>query len=250
MTIKEVEQELGIPRATIRFYEKEELINPKRGGNSYREYSDEDVAVLKKVIVLRKIGLSVSDIKAFLQGDVPLQQLLEENISQLQEKVKELSGAIKVCQIMQSRKEDIHSFDEQFYWEEITTEEKAGNKFLDIVNDVVQYEKKVVRRELGIGDNEGNPIYGKKESVLRAFGTCVLVGVVWYLLDGMKIDAFIEGFFWPFTCIIIYSIVGLPLHFLERKHPKAAAVIRKIGIGIGVAFIVVLLLVVIFGEQV
>ena len=30
MTIKELEQQLEIPRATIRFYEKENLIAPKR----------------------------------------------------------------------------------------------------------------------------------------------------------------------------------------------------------------------------
>ena len=63
MTIKEVEQELEIPRATVRFYEKEQLISPVRNGNTYREYSDEDIATLKKVIILRKIGLSVSEIK-------------------------------------------------------------------------------------------------------------------------------------------------------------------------------------------
>ena len=72
MTIKQLEQELEIPRATIRFYEKERLIAPKRSDNSYREYSDEDVAVLKKVIILRKIGLSVADIKMVLDGG-PLQ---------------------------------------------------------------------------------------------------------------------------------------------------------------------------------
>ena len=42
MTIKQLEQELEIPRATIRFYEKEKLIAPKRSDNSYREYSEED----------------------------------------------------------------------------------------------------------------------------------------------------------------------------------------------------------------
>ena len=33
MTIKEVEQLLEIPRATVRFYEKEGLVNPSREGN-------------------------------------------------------------------------------------------------------------------------------------------------------------------------------------------------------------------------
>jgi len=42
MTIKEVEQILGLPRATVRFYEKEGLIEPKRGENGYRDYSQMD----------------------------------------------------------------------------------------------------------------------------------------------------------------------------------------------------------------
>ena len=52
MTIKEVETILEIPRATIRFYEKEGLFHPQRGANGYRDYSDEDVDRLKKIIIL------------------------------------------------------------------------------------------------------------------------------------------------------------------------------------------------------
>lgn len=58
MKINEVEKLLEIPKATIRFYEKEGLIIPQRNENSYREYSDEDVEILKKIIVLRKIWCS------------------------------------------------------------------------------------------------------------------------------------------------------------------------------------------------
>ena len=47
MTIKEVEQHLEVPRATVRFYEKEGLTNPQRGENGYREYSEEDVTRLR-----------------------------------------------------------------------------------------------------------------------------------------------------------------------------------------------------------
>ena len=80
MTIKELEQTLQIPRATIRFYEKEGLINPERKGNSYREYSNGDIAILKKTIILRKLGFSVSDIKEFLNNEVDFQEILEKNI--------------------------------------------------------------------------------------------------------------------------------------------------------------------------
>lgn len=43
MTIKEVEKCLDIPRATVRYYEKEGLIDPIREENGYRDYSEEDV---------------------------------------------------------------------------------------------------------------------------------------------------------------------------------------------------------------
>ena len=112
MTIKQLEQQLDIPRATIRFYEKENLIVPKRNDNSYREYSEEDVAVLKKIIILRKIGLSVSDIRNVLDGDCSLQSLLDKNISGLQSQIKELEGAISISKTMQNRNEDFFSLDE------------------------------------------------------------------------------------------------------------------------------------------
>ena len=71
MKIKEVEECLQVPRATIRFYEKEGLINPKKGENGYREYSDYDILILKKIIVLRKLGFSVADIEGNRLVSIP-----------------------------------------------------------------------------------------------------------------------------------------------------------------------------------
>lgn len=248
MTIKEVENLLEIPRATVRFYEKEGLITPTRGENSYREYSETDVANLKKIIIFRKLGLSVEDIRNVLNGEVPLQEQLTRNILELQEKMKELEGAINVCKLMQSKKEDIDSFDEEFYWEEIRTEEKAGSKFLELINDVVTFEKSVIFKEFELVNDKGEFIYGKKEAVFRAIGSCLLIGIVWCIMDGGKMESFIEGFFWPFTCIFIYSILGLPVYFIGKKHPKAAEILKKIGMGIGIAILVLLLLLIIFGD--
>ena len=96
MTIKEVEEKLGIPRASIRFYEKERLINPKREENGYREYSEQDVATLKKVVLFRKLGLAVSDIEDILDGSLPLTDALTANVAKLEEQLAELNGAIEM----------------------------------------------------------------------------------------------------------------------------------------------------------
>lgn len=249
MTIKEVEELLEVPRATVRFYEKKGLLVPKRGDNSYREYDEDDIAILKKVIVLRKIGLSVSDIEDFINRDVELQDLLEENVVKLQEQMKELEGALRISQKMQDNKEDADSFDEEFYWEEIHAEEQAGNKFLEIVNDVAEFEKKMILKQFDLINSEGQMIYSKKESFFRAFGLCIVMGVVFCVMDGWQWKNFAEGFLWPFSCIIVMSILGLPVHFLGKKHSKAAQVIKKIGLSMAGVFMVVLVILAVVLEK-
>ena len=253
MTIKELEQELEIPRATIRFYEKENLINPKRSENSYREYSDDDVVTLKKIIILRKIGLSVADIKNALDGASPLLELVPKNISELQNQIKELEGAINVCKIMQDRNEEIFSLDTALYWNEIKKQEKAGLKFREILNDVIEFEKGVILKEFQLVNSEGDLLFGSnfKGNIFRTIATCVACGFVWYLMagQGRTFHNFLEGFFFPFVCILFSSIFGLPVYFIGKKNPVLAKKIKKVGRGIAVVFTISLLLIAIFADK-
>jgi len=247
MNIKQLEQELEIPRATIRFYEKENLICPKRNENSYREYSDDDVETLKKIIILRKIGLSVSDIRDALDGIYSLQPLLEKNILELQTQIKELEGAIGVCKIMQDRNEEVSTLDTMLYWNEIEEQEKAGLKFKEILNDVLEFEKGVVLKEFQLVNDNGDLLFETdwKGILLRIVSTCALCGFVWYLLEGKErtFHNFLEGFFWPFICILIASILGLPVHFIGKKNPALAKKIKTAGIRIAVVFTIGVLLI-------
>ena len=79
MKIHEVEKLLDIPKATIRFYEKQGLLHPQRKDNAYREYSEADIERLKQILVLRKIGVPVEDIKQTLDGETPLQDVLAKH---------------------------------------------------------------------------------------------------------------------------------------------------------------------------
>ena len=113
MTIKEVEQNLDIPRATVRFYEKEGLLFPHRAENGYREYSDEDIIKLKKIIVLRKLGVSVSEIEDIFDKVKPMSEVINANIINLEEQIKELNGAISICNKLLDNKEEIEMTGEQ-----------------------------------------------------------------------------------------------------------------------------------------
>ena len=233
MTIKEVEEQLGLSRATIRFYEKEKLIAPKRGGNAYREYSEDDIVDIKKIIILRKLGFSIAEIKDFLEEDVPLQELLEKNILELQEKINELSGAMKICKKMQSRQETFDSFNVNFYWEEIKEQEQAGNRFLEIVNDSIGYEKQVFFQYFELLDKDGNMHYGKKEIVRKVIKAFLVAGAIG-LLSGallwgeLEIKHFLRGLSYPAIGLAICSLFGVPWYFVKKKHPQIGTVVKRI----------------------
>ena len=58
LKINEVEALVGITKKNIRFYEAEGLLTPRRNSeNGYRDYGDEDVAVLRRIKLMRKLGL-------------------------------------------------------------------------------------------------------------------------------------------------------------------------------------------------
>ena len=69
MKINEVEALVGITKKNIRFYEAEGLLAPRRNSdNGYRDYGEEDVAVLRRIKLMRKLGLPLEDIRQMLSG--------------------------------------------------------------------------------------------------------------------------------------------------------------------------------------
>ena len=56
MRIKEVEQATGLTAKAIRMYESKGLLTVAREAeNAYRDYTDEDVARLKTIAILRRL---------------------------------------------------------------------------------------------------------------------------------------------------------------------------------------------------
>ena len=135
MKIKELEQILDIPRATIRFYEKCGLINPERNSdNDYREYTDLDVSTLKRIVVLRKIGFSISDIESLLDGSSEFDELLDKQINSLLKQKEEVEGALSICEEMRKSSLSIENFDEDYYWNVIKEKESEGFTFFDHIS--------------------------------------------------------------------------------------------------------------------
>lgn len=223
MTIKEVEQILEVPRATIRFYEKEGLIDPKREGNRYRDYSEEDVEQLKRIIILRKAGLPLSDISDLFDGAESIDSVLTDNLLSLQKQMEELKGSINLCRKIKEDAPEISSFNPEIYWNYIEEEEKKGNAFVNIAKELAHEEKKILARHLGWNlDRDGN-IYDIKQIPFATIIVFAVVGAVYCFADNKwSIDGWVKAVKFIVQMILFETVFMIPIYFLGKKHPGIA----------------------------
>lgn len=238
MKINEVEQALGVSKANIRFYEKQNLLAPRRSENGYRDYSDQDVARLREIIILRKIGISVQEIQRILQGELPLRDAIQANITQLEDQIEQLNGALELSRQLQ--RENPERLDTDRYWKIIQERESSGMKFVEIMQD---YWASVLKPTM-LSWFVFYPKSPKKIFVL--FGAFILIRTIFGLVFQSDSRNIINLIYWPTIFVIIIGVT-FPLYLIGRKHPKAAGLIASILFWIGVVFLVFLFLVIIVG---
>ena len=69
LKINEVEALVGITKKNIRFYEAEGLLSPRRNSeNGYRDYGETEVAALRRIKLMRKLGVPLEEIRQMQQG--------------------------------------------------------------------------------------------------------------------------------------------------------------------------------------
>ena len=100
MKIKEVEQLSGITKANIRYYESQGLILPNRESNGYRTYNESHVTQLRRIKLLRSLGVPIEAIKAMCNGKSTLEETLAERKSQFLGQHQELAVSEKIITVM------------------------------------------------------------------------------------------------------------------------------------------------------
>lgn len=112
MKIQELERRTGMDRATIRYYEREGLVVPTRNPeNGYRDYSEEDEALLIKVKLLRQLEFSLEQIKGLRSGRLDFRQAMEVQSYILEARAKGLNRAGVVCRDIRAAGTDFASLD-------------------------------------------------------------------------------------------------------------------------------------------
>lgn len=93
MKINELAEETGLTPPTIRFYEKEGLLDSRhvqRKENNYRNYSFEDIKHLKMIKKFQSVGFSLDELKEIVQETAANKFTLKMAIELLRQKMLEV----------------------------------------------------------------------------------------------------------------------------------------------------------------
>ncbi|MDY6400171.1 MAG: MerR family transcriptional regulator [Synergistales bacterium] len=105
-SIKEMSEITNLPASTLRYYDKQGLLpSLKRDANNVRIFDDEDYRTIKLISCLKKSGLSIKDIKNFMeitaQGDKALNKRLNIFRKRRDTLKKELKDMQEILSVME-----------------------------------------------------------------------------------------------------------------------------------------------------
>lgn len=132
MKINEVEQAAGITKKNIRFYEEEGLLNPSRSANGYRDYSPEDVEILRQIRLLRRLDISLEEIKRLQSNDLTLDDCLKRHLIVLERRAKNLETVTAFCRRLLAENASLSNLPVEQLLLEMDNMEEGGTKFVDI----------------------------------------------------------------------------------------------------------------------
>ena len=188
MKINQVEELVGITSKNIRFYESQGLLTPERAENGYREYHQKNIDTLKKIKLLRKLGVSVEEIKAVLDYDMSLDECLERHKDTLKKECANLANMQKLADAILQNQNTLDKLNTDEWLDEMEKMEKEGVDFVNVSKIDVHRKKKL-----------GAAIGGIFMIVLMAF-------VMGILLWGNSQE--------PIPTALLVLLIGFPILFI------------------------------------
>lgn len=133
MKINEVEAQVGITKKNIRFYEEQGLLAPRRNSeNGYREYGAQEVEVLKRIKLMRKLGLPLEEIRTMQSGGHTLGDGMRRHLVTLEREQRNLETAKELCRQLKDREERLDALDADALLTQMERlEQEEGTTFQD-----------------------------------------------------------------------------------------------------------------------
>ena len=104
MLINEVAKLCNLTKKAVEYYTEQGLISPNILENGYRDFSEQDMEILKKIGLFRRLGLSIFEIKSVLANPDELKSILYKKTLELEQE--------KMNSIIQAKDENIKNIDE------------------------------------------------------------------------------------------------------------------------------------------
>ena len=143
MKIKQVEELVGITSKNIRFYENQGLLTPERAENGYREYHEQNIEALKKIKLLRKLGISVEEIRAVLNHSRSLEDCLEKHLAVLEKEKENLLNMQRLSDAILQQRDSIDTLNTNEWLDEMEKLEKEGVDFVNVSKIDIRMKKKM-----------------------------------------------------------------------------------------------------------
>ena len=130
MKINEVEALVGITKKNIRFYEAEGLLAPHRNSeNGYRDYGEAEVDALRRIKLLRKLGVPLEEIRRMQSGGHTVGDGMRRHLVMLERERENLEQSIRLCSALTDRQERLEDLDAGAILAEMEAMEQSGTTF-------------------------------------------------------------------------------------------------------------------------
>ena len=227
MRINEVAKLTGVSARTLQYYDEIGLLIPEKLNNGYRDYSDENLDKLQKILFYRFLKFKLNDIKELLDGDIDSLKILEQQ-RELILKEKE-----KFEVILQNIEKTIKTYKGE---QKMTIEEKF-NGFKK--EDLNKYEDQAIEKYGKETIEESKKRQSGKEDIVAEKFNSVFRSMAEYKQDGLNIEekevqSKVEGLYnymnkYAFDCSIeVFSYIGKGY----SQNPEFKNNIDKFGEGV------------------
>ena len=141
MKPKEIQEKLGINADRIKFFKKQGVFTPENppSGNRGTNYTETDYKNLQFLVVLTKMGMTVSDIRKMQDGECSLEEAIKERRKQITDEIAKKHNALSLLSELIEDKEEFETFHTERYWDIITERESKGEEFVDF-EDLYGYQ--------------------------------------------------------------------------------------------------------------
>ncbi len=135
MKINEMAQRVGMTTKNIRFYEQEGLLSPQRNRqNGYRSYGPQEEDTLRRIKLMRKLGLPLEEIRQMQTGRLTLGEGMRRQLAELGRQQRNLAEAQEFCARLGDCGADYDALDADQWLREMELKEKEGMVFVNKQN--------------------------------------------------------------------------------------------------------------------